>query len=128
MRLFRRAGARFSDDVVHERILLPDGARIGRLDGRLLHYSHRDLGHHLAKVADYAWLGARRRHARGRRGAGLSGALLRGLWTFCWVYFVRLGLLDGRAGFLVAALYGQTTFNTYAALWSLRRQPPAGGD
>lgn len=121
LRLFRREGARFSDDMVHEKILLPNG-KIKKLRGRLLHFTHRDFGHYLEKNRNYAWLGARKRHASGKSGVGLSGAALKALWTFIQIYIIRLGFLDGRVGFLVAVMYSQGSFNKYAGLWTLRRQ------
>jgi len=120
LRLFRREGARFSDDIVHEKVLLPKG-RVGRLKGRLYHYTHRDFGHYLKKNREYAWLGAQKRYAEGRRGAGLFMAALRACWTFFQIYIIRLGFLDGPAGFLVAVMYAQGNFNKYAGLWSIRR-------
>ncbi len=120
LRLFRRKGARFSDDQVHEKVLLPPG-RIRKLKGRLLHYSIRDFEHYLQKNREYAWLGAQKRYRSGRRGFGLTGAVLRAFWTFIQIYFFRLGFLDGRVGFLVAVMYSQGSFNKYAGLWALRR-------
>lgn len=120
LRLFRREGARFTEDIVHEKVLLPPG-KVKRLSGRLYHYTHRDFGHYLQKNREYAWLGAQKRHAAGRRGFGLTGAALRALWTFFVIYVVRLGFLDGPPGFLVAVMYAQGSFNKYAGLWSLRR-------
>jgi (heptosyl)LPS beta-1,4-glucosyltransferase len=120
LRLFRREGTRFTDAQVHETVVLPPG-RVGRLRGRLLHDTHRDFGHALDKSAKYAWLGARKRQAAGKRGGGLPGALLRAVWVFFHIYVVRLGFLDGRPGLLVAATYSQGAFNKYAGLWALRR-------
>jgi (heptosyl)LPS beta-1,4-glucosyltransferase len=121
LRLFQRDGSRFTDAQVHETVKLPPG-RVGTLDGRLLHYTHRDYGHALRKSAHYAWLGAQARFARGRRGGGLLLALLRSWWVFVQVYVFRLGLLDGQPGLLVALTYAQGSFNKYAGLWTLRRQ------
>jgi O-antigen ligase len=121
LRLFRRKGARFTDSVVHEKILLPKGD-IKVLKGRLLHFTHRDFGHYLEKNRKYAWLGAQKRFSSGKTGAGLTGATLRAIWTFFQIYFIRLGFLDGRIGFLVAVMYSQGSFNKYAGLWALRRQ------
>lgn len=121
LRLFRRQGAGFSTAVIHGKIFLPPG-RIGKLKGRLLHYSHRDFGHYLYKDRLYAWLGAQKRFEDGKTGFGLSGAALRALFTFVLVYFLRLGFLDGRVGFLVAVMYSQNSFNKYAGLWTLRRE------
>lgn len=119
LRLFRRNGARFSDDMVHEKILLPKG-KIKKLNERLLHFTHRDFGHYMEKNRHYAWLGAQKRFASGKMGFGLTGAALRALWTFIQIYFIRLGFLDGRVGFLVAVMYSQGSFNKYAGLWTLR--------
>ncbi|MBS3732161.1 MAG: glycosyltransferase family 2 protein, partial [Desulfobacterales bacterium] len=77
LRLFRRQGAAFSDDLVHEKVLPPPG-KVRKLKGRLLHYTHRDFGHALYKNADYAWLGANRRYRAGKKGGGLIGAAIRG--------------------------------------------------
>lgn len=121
LRLFRRQGARFSNDQVHEKVILPSG-KIGKLNGRLLHYTHRDFGHYLNKNAKYAWLGAQKRYQAGKKGYGLTGAAVRALWVFFQIYVIRRGFLDGRIGFLVAVLYSQGAFNKYAGLWALRRQ------
>lgn len=126
LRLFRRNGARFSDDFVHEKVLLPPGSRVKKMRGRLIHYTHRDFGHYLYKNREYAWLGAQRRYRAGKKGWGLSGALLRAAWTFFVIYIIRLGALDGRVGFLVAMMYAQGSFNKYAGLWTLRREEKAG--
>ena len=121
LRLFRRQGARFSNDQVHEKVILPPG-KIGRLSGRLLHYTHRDFGHYLNKNAKYAWLGAQKRYQAGKKGQGLAGAVFRAFWVFIQIYFIRRGFMDGRVGFLVAVLYSQGAFNKYAGLWTLRRE------
>lgn len=127
LRLFRREGARFTDDVVHESIQLPAGSRTQTLTGRLLHFTHRDYGHALEKSAAYAWLGSQRKYSAGKRRASLLHASVWSLLTFLHVYFIRLGFLDGRIGFLVAVQYAQTNFNKYAGLWTLLRQDKLDG-
>ena len=66
-------------------------------------------------------VGAQRRHAAGKKGS-LLGAGLRGVLVFLQIYIIRGGFLDGRVGFLMAALYSQVAFNKYAALWALQQQ------
>jgi len=122
LRLFKREGSRFSDDLVHEKIILPAPASTHKLEGRLLHFTHRDFGHGLSKSRQYAWLGSQKYFAQNRWGGGLIGATLRAFWTFFLIYFLRLGILDGPAGFLSAASYSQNSFNKYAGLWSLQRE------
>lgn len=121
LRLFRREGVRFSDALVHERILIPEGRKTRTLRGRLTHYTHRDFGHSLEKSAKYAWLGSQEKHRRGKRTRTMIYPTLRGLMTFIQVYFIRFGFLDGAVGYLTAVTYAQVTFNKYAGLWTLGR-------
>ena len=121
LRLFRREGVSFSDALVHERILIPEGRKTRTLRGRLTHYTHRDFGHSLEKSAKYAWLGAMEKHRRGKKTRTMIYPTLRGLMTFVQVYFIRFGFLDGAVGYLTAMTYAQVTFNKYAGLWTLGR-------
>ncbi|MFK5953341.1 MAG: glycosyltransferase family 2 protein [Desulfobacterium sp.] len=120
-RLFRREGARFTNAIVHEAVLLPPGSHVGKLKNRLIHYSIRDFEHYLIKNRTYSWLGAQKRFDVGKRGWGLPGAVFRAFWVFFRCYVIRRGFLDGQVGFLVAAMYSQGAFNKYAGLWSLQR-------
>ena len=122
LRLFKRTEAHFSDSKIHERIILSNPKSIGKLNGRLLHYTHRDFGHGLIKSSNYAWLSSQKYYSENRWGGGLIGATLRAFWTFFLIYFLRLGMLDGSAGFLSAMSYAQNSFNKYAGLWSLKQE------
>lgn len=106
-RLFRRGQARFSDDLVHE-MLIVEGA-IGTLRAPLMHESYRNLEQVLAKVNAYSSAGAAMARERGRT-AGLGGAVVRGLWTFFRTYFLRAGFLDGREGLMLAISNAETTY------------------
>ncbi|MDL0433334.1 O-antigen ligase family protein [Marinobacter sp. TBZ242] len=131
LRLFRREGVSFSDALVHERILIPEGRKTRTLRGRLTHYTHRDFGHSLEKSAKYAWLGAMEKHRRGKKTRTMLYPTLRGVMTFVQVYFIRFGFLDGAVGYLTAVTYSQVTFNKYAGLWTLGRtsiDQPLGKD
>ncbi|MGO1462592.1 MAG: O-antigen ligase family protein [Marinobacter sp.] len=121
LRLFRREGVRFSDALVHERILIPEGRKTRTLRGRLTHYTHRDFGHSLEKSAKYAWLGSLEKYRKGKRTRTMVYPTLRGLMTFVQVYFIRFGFLDGAMGYLTAVTYAQVTFNKYAGLWTLSK-------
>lgn len=117
-RLFKRGTARFSDDLVHER-LMADG-RVERLAGRLLHYSYDDFETVLRKVDAYSTAGALARHAAGKRG-GFARAVLRGFWAFVRTYLLRGGILDGRSGFMIAVFNAETVYYRFLKL-SLARE------
>lgn len=115
-RLFRRERARFSDDLVHERVVV-DGA-VGRLRNDLLHATYPDLETMLQKLDRYSTASARAMHEQGRRST-LAGAIARGLWAFVRTYVLRLGFLDGRLGFVLALSIAETTYYKYLKLWLL---------
>lgn len=117
-RLFRRDAARFDAAQVHEEAVVQ--GRVGTLWAPVYHHTFRDFAHLKQKFAEYAWLSAKSRHAKGRSVTAV-GAVLRGCASFLLLYFVRLGVLDGRRGLLMAVLYAHYTFDKYAALWALNR-------
>ena len=119
LRLFRREAGRFSDDLVHERVLV-DG-RVGELAGPLHHDSVESFRDARDKAEQYARLGAIQLRAKGR--GGFVAALTHGAWTFLRGYLFKLGLLDGRNGFALAWYSALGTFLRYK--WA-GEAPPAG--
>lgn len=119
VRLFRRGAARFSDDLVHEHLLVE--GNVGLLDGELLHYSFENLEQVLNKVNQYSSAGAVMMQRRGRQ-ATLSGAVLRGLWSFVRTYVLRAGFLDGREGFMLAVSNAEGTYYRYLKLMLLNKK------
>jgi glycosyltransferase involved in cell wall biosynthesis len=111
-RLFRRDIGRFSDDLVHEKVLIAHGNPVRQLTGQLLHYSFRDLDEVQQKVNDYSTLGAERARLRGRRG-GVLKALVHGWWAFFRCYVIQRGFLDGTMGMALAISNAQGTFYRY---------------
>lgn len=77
-------------------------ATFGNLEGDIIHYPYSSFANHLEKLNDYAERGANDLLAKGRSG-GLFKGIGHGLWRFCRLYFLKLGFLDGRAGFILAA-------------------------
>ena len=121
LRLFKRDGAHYTLDEVHETVI-PSAGTTAVLKGLLLHYTHRDYGHGLDKAAQYAWLGSKKYHRKGKKSHGLGLALLRAIWTFVLIYIIRRGFLDGSVGFIVAMTYAQVSFNKYVGLWLLEQE------
>lgn len=118
-RLFRRGKARFSDDLVHEHLVVTGNT--GTLRGVLLHYAFDNLEEVLHKVNQYSTAGAAMMYQRGRQ-ASLTGALLRGVWSFFRTYVLRGGFLDGREGFMLAVSNAEGTYYRYLKLMLLNRR------
>jgi glycosyltransferase involved in cell wall biosynthesis len=114
LRLFRRRRARFTDDLVHERVIC-DG-KVGRLTEPLLHYPVIRLEDALGRMDRYSTAGAEMVVATGRRVSFGSG-IVHGLGSFLRTYIWRLGLLDGREGFLLAIANAEGTYYRYMKAW-----------
>jgi glycosyltransferase involved in cell wall biosynthesis len=115
-RLFDRRRARWSDDPVHEHVIA-DGAVL-RIDGDLLHESAESLDAYLAKQNRYTSLQAEAMHARGER-AGVGRLVFSPLIRFVRFYVVKLGFLDGAAGFAHITIGCFNSFAKYAKLRAL---------
>ncbi len=119
LRLFRRGQANFSDDLVHERVVLRGSA--GRLESPLLHESYPTPAHYWRKLETYSDAWARQRHAQGKR-TGMGRAVLSGMAAFVRSYLLRLGFLDGAMGLAVCTMQAQAAFGKYFALYCLNKQ------
>ncbi|MGI4814251.1 MAG: glycosyltransferase family 2 protein [Janthinobacterium lividum] len=122
LRLFLKSKARFSEDLVHERVIL-DGPR-GRLHTPLLHYSYTSRAEVDEKVERYGRAGAAQLHARGKT-CSAAAPWLRGGWAWLRTMLIKRGLLDGRAGWQIASMNARTTYLKYALLRRMRGQPQA---
>jgi glycosyltransferase involved in cell wall biosynthesis len=119
LRLFRRDKGRFSDDLVHERVIL-DGT-VARLNEPLLHYPVARLEDAIRRMDSYSTLGAERLAASNKRVSFFTG-IAHGAFTFLRVYVLRLGFLDGTSGFLLAVANAEGTYYRYMKAWLARQR------
>jgi glycosyltransferase involved in cell wall biosynthesis len=117
LRLFRRGTGRFSDSLVHESVLLT--GRSGKLKSPLLHYSYLTTDDVERKVEHYSNAAAQQMLQTGKRSSWISAALSAG-WAFVRTYVIRLGILDGAAGWNIARMNARTTYLKYRKLKTLR--------
>jgi glycosyltransferase involved in cell wall biosynthesis len=119
LRLFRRDRARFTDDLVHERVVCQ--GRTARLVTPLDHHPVRRLEDAVARADSYSTAGAKMLAASNRRVTFMSG-ITHGAWSFLRAYVLRRGFLDGAEGFLLAVANAEGTYYRYMKAWLARRQ------
>ncbi len=113
LRLFRRSKGRFSDDKVHERVIVE--GRVARLSSPLEHDSITDPADAGEKIDRYATAAAAQLAAEGKTSSAAK-ATLRGWAAFLRGYLFRLGFLDGLTGLRVADYNRRYTYEKWARL------------
>jgi len=123
--LFRRGKLRYTEDAVHESYVL-DGT-LGTMTEPIAQVPFKDLAQIIHKMQRYSTLGVGRLSERATRPSMALG-FLHGLGAFFRHYVVRLGFLDGWAGFVIAFSNFEGTFYRYAKYTErqqdLTREPP----
>jgi glycosyltransferase involved in cell wall biosynthesis len=141
IRLWRANAARYEQRSVHEHVVV-DGP-IGYLDGDIIHNDFKGMDAWIEKHNRYATLEADqlvRGHDENRLTGRLFGSRVerrrflkdrlwdrlpfRPVWMFVYLYFVRLGVLDGALGFRFCVMHaifdGFTTVKVWEARWVAR--------
>lgn len=113
VRIFNRRRTRFAETQVHE-CIPTGGLREVPLRAPMLHYSFSSAADFLTKIQRYSDLFAEQN--AGRKPSSLTKAVIRSVWAFFKAYFLQLGFLDGRAGFIIAAANSQGVYYKYMKL------------
>lgn len=123
LRLFRRERARFSEDLVHEKVLV--SGPTADLRAPLLHLSFPDFESVLDKVNRYSSAGAQAM-AKNNKSATLMGAIGHAAWAFLRTYLLQRGFLDGQMGLALAISNAEGTYYRYAKRWLMTRNQEMG--
>ena len=121
-RLFRRNAARFSDDIIHEKLVV--NGQVRQLRSQLLHESFQNFESVLDKIDRYSTAGAQSLLGKGRT-SSFPKALGHGLWAFIRTYFLQMGFLDGWMGLAIAISNAEGTYYRYLKLWLLLQDQKA---
>jgi len=97
-RLYNRTTCHFDEAPVHERLLLPPGARQRQLPGLLWHDAVTDVDEFLRRISQYSEL---RRRVDGKVHSA-PAILGRAWWAFFRSYVLQLGVLEGWRGMVIA--------------------------
>jgi glycosyltransferase involved in cell wall biosynthesis len=127
VRLFNKHKGMFTDVLVHEAFSL--NGTSGRLKAPLFHYPYRSIAHHLEKMNHYTDLASEQMRRKGKK-TGLASIVTHSIFRFIRMYILKLGMLDGLQGLLVAMLGAVYVFLKYAKLFEKNIGPaaPSSGD
>ena len=115
LRLVRRdSNPRWEGELVHE--ALNTDSKVKRLPGYIIHYSYRDVNDHFLRTVRYAKMSAQSYIVKGKK-PSLMKIIFSPIFSFIKLYFVKLGFMDGRAGYIAAQSAFIYTFLKYVFLW-----------
>ncbi|HEX9961878.1 MAG TPA: glycosyltransferase family 2 protein [Pyrinomonadaceae bacterium] len=121
-RFFNRRKGKWKDVPIHESVEMSEDARIEKLKGDILHYSVENAAHHHRMIGErYAPLAARRMFEDGKRTTEPK-IFFAGFLAFVRTYFLKLGFLDGFAGFCIARFAAHHAFMKHLLLWELQSE------
>jgi glycosyltransferase involved in cell wall biosynthesis len=120
LRLFDRRKGRWKDVLVHESIEMAKDARVERLKGDIIHFTieHRE-DHHRMIGERYAPLAAQQMFSQGRRTSKFRIATA-GPIAFIQTYLLKMGILDGFAGYTIARFAAHHAHLKHHLLWELQ--------
>jgi glycosyltransferase involved in cell wall biosynthesis len=120
IRLYNRRHTGWDTAQVHESLQLPAGTKVATLKGYIHHYTSRNIHDFALKTINYAMLNAMKYHQQGKR-AGWIICRVAPAFSFINNFLLRLGFLDGEAGYIVAKMNAWYTWLKYARLRELNR-------
>jgi len=118
LRLFNRRYGNFNDKQIHESVEIT--GQISQIEEPLLHYTYPTLSSHILRLDKYSELGAEAAFQKGKT-VSIIGAVMRGLLKFIKMYFLQLGFLDGKIGFVLAYNSAFGVYLKYIKLWEKNR-------
>ena len=120
LRLVRNGKAEWGGTNPHDRLELKQGNITGHLQGDILHYSYYNSEDHYKQIEYFGRIAAQEMFRKRIRVTSLVVAVkVVAHWVKC--YLLKLGFLDGKAGWLISIRSAYATRRKYQmlrALWS----------
>jgi len=121
LKMFNRTKSDWQGEV-HETLTV-EPSSVKKLKGDLLHYSYHSISDHVKRADVYSTLGAKELFENDKK-ANLVKLLFNPWLKFNKMYLVKLGFLDGMAGFTIALITAYGTFLKYIKLYYLAKEKP----
>lgn len=119
-RLFKKKAVKYIEDkIVHEMPQLRGESKI--MKHKMLHYCFNSAAHYKNKMEHYAKLKAYELFKKGKK-ATVFHYLFRPPYKFITNYFFRLGVLDGKEGFIICYLSAYGVYYRYLELKRLNQK------
>ena len=114
IRLFQKGKANYiSEKLVHEKLVVQGD--VGKLNGKLIHYSYNNYQSYKAKMIHYGKLKAKELFLKGKKRTFLH-QIFKPVYKFFHSYIIRFGILDGKKGLIICYLNALSIYVRYPEL------------
>lgn len=121
LRVFDRRVAEWRGINPHDEIFLKGNHKAGRLKGDILHWTYQSYKEFSAKTEYFSTIAAQAYYDKGKK-APWYKIIWNPFWAFFKAYFLRLGFLDGKNGFIISRETGNITYLKYTKLRKLYKK------
>jgi len=115
LRLFDKRIAAWGGMNPHDKIQLESGIHPHFLKGDIIHYAYNSIEEHLQRNEELSTIASSSLYEAGIK-KHWTKIFLSPAWSFIHGYFIRLGLLDGYFGFVIAKQTARQSFLKYQKL------------
>jgi glycosyltransferase involved in cell wall biosynthesis len=120
VRLIKKSKCKYNLNPVHESIII-DGLKTALLEGELEHYTYKSLSQFKSKQITYARIAAKELFEKNKKGSYFQ-LIFKPIFRFIKHYFLQLGILDGKAGFLISIIMAYTVYLRFHFLKELNKK------
>lgn len=121
IKLFNKNVACWDNTNVHEKVIAPPGTNIKIAEGYILHELIDNINEYVQKISLYADLAAQKYFQQEKKASWFK-LYIYPFYQFFFFYIIRLGLLDGRIGFITSYVSAYYSFLKYHRLKELSLQ------
>jgi glycosyltransferase involved in cell wall biosynthesis len=122
LRLWDSRKGKWTGRNPHDRYQMLPEAKASHIKGDLLHYTYKTIEQHLDQIQKFSTISAKEKFEKGKN-ISVIVMVLRPFAIFLKKYFLKLGILDGYAGFIISVLTAYYTFVKDIKLRELNKKP-----
>lgn len=120
IRLVKKSNAEWCGENPHDRLEVITGNNVVHLKGDLLHYSYYSAEQHYKQIEYFGEIASKAAYKSGKRTNWIL-ILLKTSFQFIKSFFLKLGFLDGRTGWLISRRSAYATYVKYTKLLTLQK-------
>ncbi|MTI39514.1 glycosyltransferase family 2 protein [Fulvivirga lutimaris] len=121
IRLWHKQKGQWGGVNPHDTVVMDEGTTVKAIKADILHFTYRRMEDHITQMNKFSTIAAEEDHKKGKRTIVVLHLMIYPFLNFLKNYIIRLGFLDGYAGYLVCKNGAYYRFLKYAKLRNLNR-------